>query len=568
MKPGKTNTKADALSRRSDHQVVDAEDNNEVQVLKPLHFRAAATRTLIDRDDLTERIRKGVTREASVLEAMEKLRKDGPHKLTDGTLEWEERDGLVYYKGRLYIPADEGLRQAVVEQCHDAPTAGHPGRDGTIELVSRLYWWPTLAQFVTRYVAGCDPCQRRKAGLHPPAPTQPLDVPEGPWQTVGVDLVTGLPDSDGYDAICTIVDHYTHVVHAIPCRSTIDAEGIAGLYIREIFRLHGVPARIVSDRGPQFAARIMKEFLRLLGINSNLTTAYHPQANGMTERMNAEVVKYLRLFCDARQDDWARLLPMAEFVINSREVAALHNTPFEVQYGYRPNFTVPAGRAPLFPSIDQRLEHLREARKEAEAAMRLAKERLQRDNEIRARRLHNFEPGDKVWLDAKDIKVHQKSRKLGPKRLGPFTVVKKHGDLDYELELPPSLKVHRVFHVDRLSPWKGNEVNGVNPPPPEPIEIDEEEEYEVDGVLDSRFYRRQLQYLVSFKGYDAGHNMWLPHFNVHAPELIEAFHREHAEAPRRLSATLFWTLPWSTVENATVASTDLEWESGRRPGRC
>jgi hypothetical protein len=329
-----------------------------------------------------------------------------------------------------------------------------------------------------------------------------------------------------------------------------------------------VPARIVSDRGPQFAARIMKEFLRLLGINSNLTTAYHPQANGMTERMNAEVVKYLRLFCDARQDDWARLLPMAEFVINSREVAALHNTPFEVQYGYRPNFTVPAGRAPLFLSIDQRLEHLREARKEAEAAMRLAKERLQRDNEIRARRLHNFAPGDKVWLDAKDIRVHQKSRKLGPKRLGPFTVVKKHGDLDYELELPPSLKVHRVFHVDRLSPWKGNEVNGVNPPPPEPIEIDEEEEYEVDGVLDSRFYRRQLQYLVSFKGYDAGHNMWLPHFNVHAPELIEEFHRVHPNAPRRLSAALFWTLPWTTVENATLASTDLEWESGRRPGRC
>jgi hypothetical protein len=88
---------------------------------------------------------------------------------------------------------------------------------------------------VTCYVARCDPCQRRKAGLHPLAPTQPLDVPEGPWQTVGVDLVTGLPDSDGYDAICTIVDHYTHVVHAIPCRSTIDAKGVAGLYICKIF---------------------------------------------------------------------------------------------------------------------------------------------------------------------------------------------------------------------------------------------------------------------------------------------------------------------------------------------
>jgi hypothetical protein len=143
---------------------------------------------------------------------------------------------------------------------------------------------------------------------------------------------------------------------------------------------------------------------------------------------------------------------MAEFVINSHKVAALYNTLFKVQYGYRSNFMDPAGQAPLFPSIDQRLEHLQEARKEAEAAMRLAKEHLQHDNEIRARRLHTFVLGDKVWLDAKDIKVHQKSRKLGPKRLGPFTVVKKHGDLNYGLKLPLSLKVHWVFHVDCLSP--------------------------------------------------------------------------------------------------------------------
>jgi hypothetical protein len=125
-----------------------------------------------------------------------------------------------------------------------------------------------------------------------------------------------------------------------------------------------------------------------------------------------------------------------------------------------------------------------------------------------------------------------------------------------------------VFHIDRLSPWKGNKVNGVNPPPPEPIEIDKEEEYKVNSVLDSRFDCCQLHYLVSFKGYDAGHNMWLPHFNVHTPELIEEFHRIHPNAPRQLSAALFWTLPRLTVENVTLASTDLEWESGRQPGRC
>jgi hypothetical protein len=146
--------------------------------------------------------------------------------------------------------------------------------------------------------------------------------------------VTGLPESNGYDAICTIVNHYTHIVHAVPCKLTIGAEGVAEIYMREVFRLHGIPGCFVTDQGPQFAAHIMREFLRLLGIDAGLTTAYHPQANGMTERMNAEVVKYLRLFCNQCQDNWAPLLPMAEFVINSREVAALKSTPFEVQYGY------------------------------------------------------------------------------------------------------------------------------------------------------------------------------------------------------------------------------------------
>jgi hypothetical protein len=537
-KPGKANTLADALSRRADHETGDADDNQGVVALGPEHFRAAATTALVDPTALTERIRNGVRKEAMVLAALDELRKRGPRKLTDGTLEWEELDGLVYYRGRLYVPDDKGLRQEVVHQCHDAPTAGHHGRDGTLELVSRHYWWPSMSSFVAKYVAGCDTCQRRKAGLHPEAPTEPLDVPDGPWQVVGVDLVTGLPESNGYDTICTIVDHYTHVVHAVPCKSTIGAEGVAEIYVREVFRLHGIPGRFVTDRGPQFAARIMREFLRLLGIDAGLTTAYHPQANGMTERMNAEVVKYLRLFCDQRQDNWAPLLPMAEFVINSREVTALKNTPFEVQYGYRPNFTIPAGRSTPFPSVAQRLEHLREAHKDAEAAMRMAKEHLRSDNDVRARRSHMFTEVDKVWLDAKDIKVHQPSKKLGPKRLGPFTVVKRVGDLDYQLALPPSLKLHDVFHVDRLSPWKGNEVNGELPPPPGPIEIDDEEEYEVEAILDSRFFRRRLQYLVQWKGYDAGHNMWIPWFNVNSEELVNAFHRRNPNAVKRISVEL------------------------------
>jgi hypothetical protein len=128
------------------------------------------------------------------------------------------------------------------------------------------------------------------------------------------------------------------------------------------------------------------------------------------------------------------------------------------------------------------------------------------------------------------------------------------------------LKLHDIFHVDCLLPWKGNEVNGKLPPPPGPSEIDDKEEYEVEAILDSRFFWWQLQYLVQWKGYDAGHNMWIPWFNVNSEELVNAFHRDNPNAPHRLAATLFLLLPWTTVENATIASTDLEWETGRHPG--
>jgi hypothetical protein len=212
--------------------------------------------------------------------------------------------------------------------------------------------------FIAKYVAGCDTCQWRKAGLHPKAPTEPLYIPEGLWQIFEVDLVTGLPESNGYDIICTIVNQYTHVVHVVPCNSPIWAECVAEIYV---CRDCG-PLSVRNHQGMLWSRKtlgyIMREFLQLLGIDAGLSTAYHLPANVMTEHMNTEVVKYLQLFCNQQQDNCVPLLPMAEFVINLRKVAALKNTPFEVQYSYWPNFTIPAGHTTPFPSVAQHLEHL------------------------------------------------------------------------------------------------------------------------------------------------------------------------------------------------------------------
>jgi len=208
-----------------------------------------------DIDTLERDIRNAVDQDPEVILALRLLKDQGPRQLTQGLVDWEEREGLTYYRGRIYIPKDLELRRRVIRLCHDSQSAGHPGRQGTLELVSRLYWWPGISSFVHKYVAGCDTCQRNKPAQHPRAILQPHEVPEGPWQTVGVDLITGLPLIGRYDAIVVYIDHYSKQVHVLPTTSDVDAEGIADIHYREIFRLHGIPAKIVSDRGPQASGK-------------------------------------------------------------------------------------------------------------------------------------------------------------------------------------------------------------------------------------------------------------------------------------------------------------------------
>jgi hypothetical protein len=214
----------------------------------------------------------------------------------------------VYFCGKLYIPPDAALHRDIVKSCHNTPTAGHPGQSRTLELVSRHYWWPRVRSFVTEYVSGCDTCQRNNAGVHQNVGLVPNDVPEGLWQVVGQDLITELPNVKGFNAIAMFVDHYGKQVHVVPTTDTVDSDEIAEIHHCNIFRLHGIPQKFISDRGPQFASRVMRALLKQLGVEAEITMAYHPQANGQTERMNREVATYLHMFCNHRKMDWVNQL--------------------------------------------------------------------------------------------------------------------------------------------------------------------------------------------------------------------------------------------------------------------
>jgi hypothetical protein len=322
---------ANALSRFSKDHISDREDNRQIQVLRPKHFHITAVMHYMPiANVLAERIKKASKRKAEVIEGLKSIDKTAPKTLTNGTARWEEEDRFIYYRRKLYVPNVKELWKEVVKQCHNGVTAGHPSKNGTIELVSHYYWWPRMAGFISSYIEGCDKCQHYRKDIHPKVLVHPQEVPEGPWQIISVDLIGPLPMSKGKDAILNIVDHYTKQLHLFPVTTQITADGVASIYFNYIFPLHGIPQKIISDQGPQFAARSMRALLKRLGIDVGLTTAYHPQANGQVERKNQEVGAYLHLFIDKQQDDWVNLLPTAEFVINSRLNSATGHTPFEL----------------------------------------------------------------------------------------------------------------------------------------------------------------------------------------------------------------------------------------------
>ena len=351
-----------------------------------------------------------------------------------------------------------------------------------------------------------------------------------------MDFIVDLPVSSGFDSILVIVDRLTKMAHFIPTVKDVTAEDVAALFIKHILPQHGLPDEIISDRDARFVSKFWSRFLQLLDIRKNMSTAYHPRTDGQTERVNQTLEQYLRIYCNYQQNNWEKLLPLAQFSYNNSVHSSTGQSPFYANYGYHPRFTFKLTDHSTVPIVEERVRQLQHLHKDLTLAISKAQERYKKFFDKKIKESPQFNLNDKVWLLSRNITTARPSRKLDHKRLGPFKITQKIGLSAYRLKLPRSMKIHNVFHVSLLEPYKPDTIPGRRQPPPPPIETNSGQEWLVHRILDSRIKRNRLEYLVSWEGFTPDHNTWEPAKSLaNAQATVDEFHQQNPTRPSPIS---------------------------------
>uniref|UniRef100_A0A8C5MRU9 Integrase catalytic domain-containing protein n=1 Tax=Leptobrachium leishanense TaxID=445787 RepID=A0A8C5MRU9_9ANUR len=284
-----------------------------------------------------------------------------------------------------------------------------------------------------------------------------------------MDFIVDLPPSNGYTTILVVVDRFSKMSHFIATKTIPSAKDTATIFIKEIFRLHGLPETIVTDRGTQFTAKFWLEFCKGLHIKRSLSTAYHPQANGQTERTNATLEQYLRCFVTYLQSDWNDLLPIAEFVYNNQIHKSTSMTPFFINTGRHPSMLPGSSLYTPCPAVNDRLQSISEITNKVKRMLQRAQWRCKIYADRKRTPAPLYEEGHRVWLSTRYIKLNCPSKKLGPRFLGPYVIETVLSPTTVRLRLPASLKIHPVFHVSLIKPQTTDPFIHRTLPPPGPI---------------------------------------------------------------------------------------------------
>jgi len=543
FRSGKTNTKVDALTRmplanvsepaqrlEDRFQTILTSDRVDVLSIEPEANLYQRVWMINQTDELCSEYRQAMN---------ENKLKFHTSKLKD----CEIIDGVLFRKGLLWI--SENMHTELLQEVHDQSSISHPDNRRIIDLVQRFYYWSGHRATIRRYIRNCHACQRSKVsrnstnGLH-----HPLPISQERWKDIAMNFITELSLSEGYNAICTIICRLTKERHYVSCHwedDDISAEETVWIMLWNVYRLHGLFSSIVSDRGSQFISTMWKSLCKRLRITASLFTVYHSKIDDQSERVNQDVERELRIYCNYMQNDWAKWIPMVKFSDNFNifSITSMIFFYFNKEFHSRMSFD---SDTTDYETTRERLE----ARKADDIAIRMkellnfGRQQLKKTKLIievqinKHRRNVIYEVDDWVWLSFRNVKTTRLCKDLKDKQLGLYQITAKVSTF-YHLRLPVSMKhLHSMFSPKLLRPYSEDPLPEQHSESLRLITIEDDEHWKIDDILNFRRYRGRIQYKVKWTDLDRNDEWYYADKGEFddSEKVLNEFHKLYSNKPR------------------------------------
>lgn len=558
-RPGRQAQRPDALSRREQDGVDADGDDNIDQVVVPVSVAvtdvavpAPQGSTLFEDESLQRLWDEGVAADPlyrircdALRAGLRRFPKEAgtTAQIADCAL---SAHGALQFRGRLWMPCYEPLTTSILQRVHDSPVVGHPGREVTFQVLARDYHWDDMSQAVRRFCRNCDVCRRinpsrrLRQGL-----LKPIPAPDRYWTQISVDFMTDLPARGGGPRFLMVVTDRLSKWVLLEAMDSMSAEACAKRFVSSWWRHHGFPLSVISDRGSDWTGAFWTSLCNQVGMTQKLSTAFHPETDGATERMNQEVQKYLRHTITFLQDDWPEHLPACQMAINNRDSSVTGLSPNRLVNGFdvravpgpldmTASAASPKGRAAAF------LDHLRTGMELAQAAIDFTQQQQEAVANRRRRPAEAFHVGDRVWLSLRHIRTNRPMKKLDW-LYQKYTVLEVPTPQTVTLDVPG--RIHPTFNVDLVE-------RAASDPLPSQSSTDErpgpvlvandadgtaEEEYVIEEIQDVRNSpgrpRRGVhprEVLVKWKGWDQA--TWEPLANYADTAALARFEARWGDA--------------------------------------